>query len=180
MGQPSQPRSPDRGVGSWPPDPSDAFSHLATGVTVVATADGSDRYGMTVSAVLTLSLRPPSLLVSLNAGSPTLAAVLRVRAFTVNVLGADGAALSRRFATPRPDKFAGVPLTQWTDLPVLRDSLAWFGCQVDGSHRVGDHVLVVGLVRAGSAGPGRPLIRYRHTYHELDPSAEASVSAERI
>jgi flavin reductase (DIM6/NTAB) family NADH-FMN oxidoreductase RutF len=44
-------------------------------------------------------------------------------------------------------------LTEWTTgrigPPLLRESLAWFECQVVGEHPAGDHVLVLGKVIDG-------------------------------
>jgi flavin reductase (DIM6/NTAB) family NADH-FMN oxidoreductase RutF len=44
-------------------------------------------------------------------------------------------------------------LTEWTTdrigLPLLREALAWFECQVVGEHPAGDHVLVLGKVLNG-------------------------------
>jgi flavin reductase (DIM6/NTAB) family NADH-FMN oxidoreductase RutF len=50
----------------------------------------------------------------------------------------------------RADKLA---LADWTmdrtGLPLLRDALAWFECQVVSEHPAGDHVLVLGKVIDG-------------------------------
>ncbi|MCZ9344623.1 flavin reductase family protein, partial [Streptomyces sp. TRM76130] len=62
------------------------YAKLAAGVTVV-TARGEDGpLGMTVSAVTSLSARPPLLLACLRDGSRTLAAARSRRAFAVHLL----------------------------------------------------------------------------------------------
>lgn len=171
-------REPDRHLDRVEPTPPGvantraAFSHLATGVTVLATTDGDHHHGMTVSSLLTLTLDPPRILLSLNDRSITLTAIRRRGAFTVSVLEAGDRYLADRFSTPLEDKFAGLSLTYWSGVPVLRSALAWFGCEVDQAHPVGDHVLVVGRVVAARVGPGEPLIRYRHAYHGIGMPAE--------
>jgi flavin reductase (DIM6/NTAB) family NADH-FMN oxidoreductase RutF len=44
-------------------------------------------------------------------------------------------------------------LTDWTTdrlgLPLLREALAWFECQVVSEHPAGDHVLILGRVIDG-------------------------------
>ena len=57
-----------------------------SGVVVITTTHADQRYGMTVSAISSLSLEPPMLLVCLNAGSSTQNAVDEAGAFGVNIL----------------------------------------------------------------------------------------------
>ena len=49
----------------------DAIGHFASGVTVITAAHGGQRFGATASAVSSLSLEPPMLLVCLNRESAT-------------------------------------------------------------------------------------------------------------
>ena len=63
----------------------------------------------------------------------------------------EGSVRSGRALWPAgPDKLA---LIEWTTgrsgLPLLRDALAWFECQVVGEHPAGDHMLVLGKVIDG-------------------------------
>lgn len=64
--------------------------------------------GLTVNSFASVSLDPPLMLWSLAAKSPSLGAFRAAGHFCVNVLAAGQEALCRRFATPAPDKFAGV------------------------------------------------------------------------
>jgi hypothetical protein len=73
------------------------------------------------------------------------------RAFSVNVLKKGQLDLAEHYGQPAcPDKLAG---TEWTTdrtgLPLLREAMAWFECQVVGEHAAGDHVLVLGKVLNG-------------------------------
>ncbi len=59
-------------------------------------------------------------------------------------------------------------MTEWTTdrlgLPLLREALAWFECQVVGEHPAGDHVLVLGKVINGKLlDSGAEPMSYRQT-----------------
>src|SRR5579862_5614416 len=77
----------------------ETMSHFATGVTVVTSVgpDG-EPVGTTASAVSSLSLDPPLVLVCFDRASLTLAAVRGHGAFVVNVLAAPQRHLSANFA----------------------------------------------------------------------------------
>jgi flavin reductase (DIM6/NTAB) family NADH-FMN oxidoreductase RutF len=83
----------------------------ASGVTVVTARDGERRAGMTVSAFLSVSLEPPTILVSLNEGSEPLRLLRGSKAFAVSILPAGAEAASARFAgygiPPDADRFEG-------------------------------------------------------------------------
>ena len=88
-----------------------AMGHFATGVTIVTSlgADGSP-VGTTASAVTSLSLDPPLVLVCFDLGSLTLRAIRGHGSFAVNVLGAAQGQLSANFARrglPRPGTGCG-------------------------------------------------------------------------
>src|SRR5918911_3668771 len=87
----------------------EVVGHFATGVAVItARRDGVD-YGMTASAVASLSLEPPMLLVCLNRASVTHGALTVAGAFGVNVLTDAQAEIAVRFAgTERKTKFSGL------------------------------------------------------------------------
>lgn len=85
----------------------DVIGRFASGVTVITTAIDGARFGTTASAVSSLSLEPPMVLVCLNKSSETQAAVLKAGTFCVNILAEGQQELAYRFAG-KGDKFAGV------------------------------------------------------------------------
>jgi flavin reductase (DIM6/NTAB) family NADH-FMN oxidoreductase RutF len=89
--------------------------------------------------------------------------------FCVNVLGADQLATCQRFASRHEDKFEGISHgTSPGGLPLLDDVLAWIECDIARTVELGDHLLVVGAVRAMQRMTGdSPLIFYRGGYHML-------------
>ncbi|TCO62756.1 flavin reductase family protein [Actinocrispum wychmicini] len=141
---------------------------LPTGVTVLTTLDDhGDPMGMTLGAVCGLSCEPPLLLTCVNSGSRTLAAIRRNGTFCVNVLDADAAWLSARFAGDADDRFAGV---EWTPgaggLPVLTGNIvAYAACEKYRTVSGGDHMIVIGLIIAGDHDPqAAPLLYHRRRY----------------
>lgn len=149
-----------------------AVSQFATGITVVTAEDGDRVRGMTCNSFTSVSLDPPTILVSLRPGD-THRAVHAAGSFGVSVLRAEHQAYSAYFAGaahsgPRP------ALIRRRLVPTLRDSLAWFECAVESCVEVHDHTLFVGRVQACAARHGSPLIFYSSRYHgNLQPGARA-------
>ena len=146
----------------------EAVAHFATGVTVITTLHDGRPAGMTASAVASLSLDPVLLLVCINNRLPTHTAIENSRRFVVNVLGEGQSELALRFARPAEDKFAGVPLAEGHELPVLEQAIAHFVCDVHERFPGGDHSIFTGLVRECGALPGRrPLLYFQSKFGSI-------------
>ncbi len=145
-----------------------AMGRWATGVSVVTASEEGRDAGLTVNALLSVSLRPPSVLVSLSREVDTLPVVERTRAFGVSVLRADQRALSERFAlaVPSAEKFDGVAVRRGrSGVPLLEGALATLECRVVMTNAVFDHHLVVGEVTDLVLGEeGSPLVFFRSGY----------------
>ncbi|MEU1662148.1 flavin reductase family protein [Streptomyces sparsogenes] len=146
-----------------------AISRLPTGITVI-TAPGPDGpAGCTANAVLSLSLEPPSLLVSLATGSRTLAAVLAAGTFGVNVLTWADRALAGQFATgPGDSRFRGVPWRPVRGVPVLDRTAVSAVCRIHQTVGLLDHTLVAGTVTWTRTGATGATVLYRHRQHALE------------
>jgi flavin reductase (DIM6/NTAB) family NADH-FMN oxidoreductase RutF len=149
-----------------------AMGHFATGVTVVTSigADG-EPVGTTASAVTSLSLDPPLVLVCFDRASLTLQAVRAHGAFVVNVLAAPQQHLSVCFARRgQAAAWDGVRHRPGpTGCPRLDGVLAALECTVEYSLPGGDHEIVVGRIRdAETIGEdAAPLLYWRGTYASL-------------
>jgi 3-hydroxy-9,10-secoandrosta-1,3,5(10)-triene-9,17-dione monooxygenase reductase component len=146
-----------------------ALGRFATGVTIVScrAADGSP-VGLTANSFNALSLQPPLILWSLRNVSPNLDSFISAAHFAVNVLAENQVDLSRRFASPVPDKFAeGL----WSDglggAPVLAGCAAVFECEQVSYQTAGDHVLFIGQVHRVSEAPITPLVFQSGHYRML-------------
>src|SRR5689334_3760128 len=73
--------------------------NMATGVSVVTTVDADRRpFGLTMSAVVALSLDPALFLICVNERSESLTAMLASSLFCINVLACGQEETSQRFA----------------------------------------------------------------------------------
>jgi 4-hydroxyphenylacetate 3-hydroxylase, reductase component len=159
------------------------MSRWPTGVSVVtAHADGVDA-GLTVNAFLSVSLRPPSVLVSLSTDADTVPVIERSRRFAVNLLAAGQRALSERFAqvTPSAEKFRGVPVHRAPGgIALLDGTLGAFTCRVVASTPQFDHLLIVGEVDHQEVGvEGWPLVFFHSGYGDADEQGRVRLPAPR-
>ena len=167
----------DPGRDPSPIDPA-GFRALAarwsTGVSVVTARDGLTDAGLTVNAFLSVSLAPPSVLVSLTEDADTTPVIDRTGSFAVNLLAADQRALSERFArsVAPAEKFAGVPVHRaTTGAALLNDTLGALECRVASRIPAYDHVLFVGEVVYQELGrDAPPLLFFRSAYAEAEGS----------
>lgn len=150
------------------PDP-EQFRQLigcfATGVTVVTTVDTEGRaQGMTASAVSSVSLEPPLLLVCIDRAADFHPIMAAAKVFAVNVLAVDQENTARRFAERAPDRFASVAMQMVEGLPYLDGCVAHLRCEKRGEFDAGDHTIFIGLVVAGETQQRSPLLHYRGRY----------------
>lgn len=141
-----------------------SVSHFATGIAIVGCLDDDDQaHGMTVNSFTSVSLDPPSVLVSLKPGR-THRLVRRRGCYGVSVLAGDQEACSQHFSG-RPQPGLDVTWDLRAGVPVLRGALAWFACEVESVLQVHDHTLFVAhVLDCGHAG-GDPLMFFASRYH---------------
>jgi flavin reductase len=150
----------------------EAMSRSVTGVTVVATAGESGRFGQTVSAMCSVSADPPLLLVCIHRKSACGEAITRYRIFSVNVLRADQQRVSQVFAgRPRTGQPYDFDCAVWdeavTGSPLLVGAVARFDCELETVHDAATHRIFVGRVVASSSAQGTPLAYAQRGYGEL-------------
>ena len=85
----------------------DVVGRFASGVTVITTRDGGQDFGMTASAMSSLSLDPPMILICVNRRAASRQAISHARVFGVNILHEDQASLA---GPSKPDQIECVPL----------------------------------------------------------------------
>ncbi len=163
--------------------PRDTFFEIMasfpSGVAIVTTldADGAPR-GLTTTAVASVSADPPTVLVCVDLGSRTLAALRARRRLVLNFMSEGRSHLCLLFASKAADKFAAV---QWqptaTGLPLLhRDALGWVECAIVHDVEIGDHALLVAHVQDGAVQPelDPPLLYYRRSWGVWTPTHDSS------
>ncbi len=155
-------------------DPKDyrrTLGQFATGVTIITTRSQEGRaIGLTVNSFTSVSLEPPLVLWCLVRQSPNLQAFQETSHFAVNILAAGQHGLSRRFASPVPDKFESVP---WEEgkarVPLLAGVAAQFVCRKVGQFDGGDHVIFLGQVEEYRRSEEKPLVFHSGRYRCVTP-----------
>ncbi|MFE1199508.1 flavin reductase family protein [Streptomyces olivaceoviridis] len=150
------------------------------GVAVVTAADeDGQQYGMTCTAVSSVSVSPPTLLVCIQHSSRTLAVLSRSGSFAVNLLDDRARAVAELFASRGQDRFRHVA---WTARPgcggphLAHAAHSVADCRVTGSVPFADHVVVFGevfRVTTGNDAWPRPLVYGMHEYWSLAHSGAA-------
>lgn len=133
-----------------------AMRRMAATVTILSTADDAGLpHGMAATAVSSVTMDPPTLLVCVNRSASLHAPLLARRRFCVNVLATRHEGLVGAFSgkLSGQERFA---LGDWgtdaaTSLPYLRDAQCNLFCEVQGVVPVGTHVVVLARVSAASS-----------------------------
>jgi flavin reductase (DIM6/NTAB) family NADH-FMN oxidoreductase RutF len=148
-----------------------ALASFLTGVTVVTTVDSSDHpWGMTANSFTSVSLDPPLILVCIDCRAGSYGAFQTSKGFAVNVLADSQLDIAQRFASKRPDKFAGlIPTYGRSGAPIFEESVAWLDCRTFEARTVGDHLMLIGQVVDFARHPRRPLGFCQGGYVSLSP-----------
>jgi flavin reductase (DIM6/NTAB) family NADH-FMN oxidoreductase RutF len=172
-------------------DPAAAFRRtlgmFATGVTVVTTQVGDQVHGMTANAFMSVSLRPPLVVISVDRRARMHSLLHEGRRYGINVLADDQQELSDRFAG-RAEAAGELLFDVVHETPLISGALAHLVARVVRSYWGGDHSLFVGQVEYARYGEGQPLLfhggRYEHLLartpvsSSLDPEILESLRAE--
>ena len=141
-----------------------AASRFATGVAVVTALDARGEVcGMTANSFVTVSLFPPTVLVSVKPGKMHHAISAHGR-YGVNVLPEGGKGLSKHFSggpavdTPPDCEVAA-------GLPRLSGCVAFFACEVIRAIDVNDHTLFIAEVSNCDYCDDLPLVFFSSRYH---------------
>ncbi|ORA15690.1 MULTISPECIES: flavin reductase family protein [Mycobacterium avium complex (MAC)] len=141
-----------------------AMALVCTPVAVITAMDDDRAHGTTVSAFASLSMSPPSLLVSLDRDSDLLRIIRQTGAFGVNVLGKGQSVLASRFARKGRDKFADVDWSLTDGVPRLAGAPGWFACAVAQTVEAADHVVLIGEVHSVDSVSAAPLTYHARTF----------------
>jgi flavin reductase (DIM6/NTAB) family NADH-FMN oxidoreductase RutF len=157
------------------------MSQFSSGVTIVTALRDGIKHAMTATAVCSVSLVPPLILVCVSRSSRFHAAVTEADAWCVSLLSANQERLARHFANKGRDllsQFDDVPYTPspLSQTPLIDGALAWMECVTYGQYDGGDHTIVVGeLVQAsGAPAVGEQSQRAPLTYYLGSYSPDAS------
>lgn len=121
--------------------------HLG-GVAIITTRDQGIDFGIVITAVISLSMDPPSILVSVNKDASVTKPIFDRGEFCVNILSEDQEAFCREFAKSKfEDRFAS-PLWRRSEagIPYLPQSQANLFCTLASNMEFGTHKLIAGAI----------------------------------
>ncbi len=161
-----------------------AMRHLTGGVSVITAGRGKDITGMTVTSVTSLSVDPPTLIVSINRDASSFPVIRRYGAFGVNILAADQLDVAERFAgkggLKGADRFAGARwVTAVSGVPLLVGALSAVDCEVEEIVERHSHGIVIGRVRDIKNSTRTAALAYWHgQYVAVDQDEDAAKLAD--
>jgi flavin reductase (DIM6/NTAB) family NADH-FMN oxidoreductase RutF len=125
---------------------------LPAAVTLVTCRYDSKYFGLTATAVTSLSAEPPSLLTCVNREASAHRAILEAKSFGINVLPHDKMELARLFASRRTeDRDKRFGTEKWIELttgaPILNDAIVGFDCTLDQAIVYASHSILIGQVQ---------------------------------
>ena len=149
-----------------------AMRRVASTVNIITICVDGHPMGITATAMSSLALEPPSLLVCINRSSSLHGSMADVSHFGVNVLHRDQQHLAHVFAdrNMRELRFA----TGWnfdeTRPPLLPDAQASILCRRTDHHRFGTHSIFIGVVEDVVVRPEvHPLVYLDGSYRCVEP-----------
>jgi flavin reductase (DIM6/NTAB) family NADH-FMN oxidoreductase RutF len=155
------------------------MAHFAVGVSIVTSELDGEDVGMTATALCSVSLEPPTLLLGVGHGSRMDEALSGLDTWAVSFLPAGARQVAARFAIKgRPSDRLLLADLAWHRGPatghvILDDALAALECVTEQRVVVADHTLMIArVVGAQSRNPaGPPLVHFRNHYRTITGSA---------
>lgn len=124
-------------------------------VAVVTTELEGERFGLTVGSLVSLSLAPPLVGISIGKDSSSHEPIRRAGAWTASLLSEAQASVAQHFARsgiPPVALWNGVDVREGSNGPLVEGSLGWLECRTVSEHDAGDHTIFVGEVESVELG----------------------------
>lgn len=152
----------------------DAFAQYGSGVTLVTVNSGENDYFFIAASVLTASVAPFTLAVSIGQDRDALPAIVSGAIWSVSVLVGSHLPLVKELTAPTTQEKRLVALTSararrspsgalW-----LPDALATYWCTTNRTLEVHNQVLVIGdVIQAVTSRGTQPLMRWNGKFHTM-------------
>lgn len=145
-----------------------AWRRFPTGVSVVTTRspDGTP-YATTANALLSVSLDPPLLLLSVTTGGNTCDCLRREGCFGVNLLRGDQAEVADFYGRAAPEERRTLPEAHTmheSGVALLDEALVGMVCHIEQHIEAGDHTLFVAAVEHVEVREGSALLFHEGQY----------------
>ena len=135
-------------------------------VAVVTTELDGERFGLTVGSLVSLSLDPPLVGISIGKDSSSHEPIRRAGGWAASLLGADQIAIAQHFARsgiPPVALWIGVDVRDGAHGPLVDGAIGWIECRTVSEHDVGDHTIFVGEVESTELGATSGGLIYRNS-----------------
>ena len=149
----------------------EALGHYASGITVITSRIDGEPIGFTCQSFYSVSMSPPLVSFSVMSNSGSYPGIRQAGRFAVNILSGEQVAISNQFARRGTEKWHGV---EWQESPLgnplIAGSLHWLDCEIHAEHAAGDHLIVIGEVKAlhrQQAAVTQPLLYFKGQYCNL-------------
>jgi len=139
-------------------------------VAVLAVDHDGDRMGVTISSLVSLSLEPPLVGISVGKQASLYELLRHAGGFAVSVLGGEQEDIALRFAAGRPPivHWDGIAIREGQFAPLIEEALGWIEARTRAEHDAGDHTFFVADVVSVERGPAQTALLYRDRgYHPL-------------
>ena len=133
-------------------------------VAVVTTAVDGERFGLTVGSLVSLSLEPPLVGISIGKDSSSHEPIRRAGGWTASLLSGAQVNVAQHFARsgiPPVALWDGADVREGSRGPLVNEALAWLECRTSSEHDAGDHTIFVGEVESTELGFPGPGLVYR-------------------
>jgi flavin reductase (DIM6/NTAB) family NADH-FMN oxidoreductase RutF len=154
----------------------EALGHYASGITVITSHVDGEPIGFTCQSFYSVSVSPPLVSFSVMSSSASYPRIRQAGRFAVNILSGEQVTISNQFARRGTDKWHGV---EWQASPLgnplLGGSLHWLDCEIHAEYAAGDHLIVIGEVKAlnlQATAATQPLLYFKGQYCNLATHTE--------
>jgi flavin reductase len=147
------------------------MQRFPAGVAVLTVDVEGERLGLTVGSLVSLSLEPPLVGVSIAHQAAMHELLRRAGGFAASLLAGGQEWLAQHFARGVP------PIGMWHGIatlegaagaPLLAGALGWMECRLAGETPAGDHTFFVGEVLSAELGePAPPLVHVEAGYRSV-------------
>lgn len=149
----------------------EALGHFASGITVITSHLEGEPIGFTCQSFYSVSMNPPLVSFSVMASSASYPKIRQAGRFAVNILSGEQVKLSNQFARRGTDKWHDVDWqASLLGNPIIAGSLHWLDCEIHAEHAAGDHLIVIGEVKAlnlQEVTAAQPLLYFKGQYCNL-------------
>jgi len=138
-------------------------------VSVVTTEVEGERFGLTVGSLVSLSLEPPLIGISIGKESSSHEPIRRAGGWAASLLSGAQSRVAQHFARsgiPPIALWNGVDVRDGNRGPLVDGALGWLECRTAAEHEAGDHTIFIGAVESVELGaPGSGLVYREGEYH---------------